>query len=310
MPLTKPVLTHEQNVELNNIRENSLYLTVVTPNFPQSVYLEWEITYFPIVEDTIPAYVYSVYRSGSVNGPWTLLNSTPTANTFFLDPAIELFSLDREYYYKVIATSTNLVTPISKESKATSLIADQHGLVHRRYLEFNKIKRDRRIQLFMVNSEVLILKRKHYGERCTDCYDQEINEVLKDKCDTCFGTSFIGGFYNPVRLLVEYREERVQKAVDMHSYAEAIISSLIMQDAPRANKDDIIYEPNFDRMWRIMTIQNSSLNKSPLSQILTIVELARDSIEYRIPINQSSILDLYNRIETFDFLASTMLSKE
>jgi len=43
-----------------------------------------------------------------------------------------------------------------------------------------------------------LLKRKHFGVRCTSCNDPLSNVATKDTCRICYGTGFVGGYYKPV----------------------------------------------------------------------------------------------------------------
>jgi hypothetical protein len=229
LPTHRKPLTVTQNREVNSIKSSALFFTEVSPNFPDSIYLEWEVNDPGIYESKTPVYEFEVYRSENPTGPFTLLTQTPISTIFYLDEGIDAFSISRSYYYQVKATTTNLATPRVLTSPATSYLADVRGLQRRRFLEHQKIKRDRRIQLFLVNAEVYILKRRSTGARCTDCYDHITRQVLKNKCDTCYGTSFVDGYYNPIRVLAEHGVEQGQKTITPHGYSEATIFTVTIR---------------------------------------------------------------------------------
>mgnify|MGYP001575771656 CR=1 FL=1 len=152
----------------------------------------------------------------------------------------------------------------------------------------------------MVSSEMLILKQKHYGERCTECFDEFTNTLLKTKCEICYGTSFTGGYYSPIRILVENSVEQINKDVIDHGYAESIVSAMTIQDVPRITRDDLVYDPVNKKMWKTVNVNATSLNKTPSTQTLHLTELSRDSIEYSINIDPENILNLYNRVNILE----------
>ena len=288
-------LTQLELFEVNNFYE-TLFISRISHLHPDSAYIEWELNETRVLEDKIPVYEYNIYRSQAESGPWDLLNDAPTTDLFYLDSEINNFSLHRTYYYKIQANSTNLNTPEILESRPTSELSHYRGLQRRRYLEQQKIKRDKRVQLFMVSSERYILKRKHYGERCNVCFDPVSNTSILNKCFTCYGTSFVGGYYNPIRVLVENSQEQVLKEVTEHGYSEIITSNILIQDVPRITRDDLVYDPINNRMWKIIGVTQTLLNKVPSSQTLNLTELSHDSIEYQISIDPNAILNLYQRI--------------
>lgn len=288
-------LTTKQNFEVNSVNSKILYFIALTPNYPNSVFLEWINDNTDIISGVDPDFEYSVYRSESPEGAFTLLNSTPTTDLFYNDVSIEQFSLTRNFFYKVIAAATNTTFVI--ESAVTALQADITGIKRRRFLEHQKIKRDRRIQLSMVNSELFYLKRRSIGSRCPDCYIEQTRDQILDKCLVCYGTTFENPYHTPIRLLVEYSQEQKRKSISEKDYVEINAFTINMQDTPRANRDDLLVDLNNTRIYKIISIAQTMLSKAPLSQTLTVSELSRDSIEYKIPVNRSSAIDLYPYIE-------------
>ena len=295
-------LTTAQNYEVNNFKFKELYFTTISPIFPNSAYLEWHNDNQDYVEDVFPIFSYDVYRSQSPHGPFVKLNSVPVTDEFYIDHTIQQFSFERPYYFKITGTTTNLSSSFTVESNVDSLLADFRGLKRQRYLEHQKIKRDRRIQLSMVNAELYYLKKRRAGERCPDCYYEATRDKIVDKCETCYGATFLDPYFNPIRILVEYSQEQRNKNVTDKGYSEVTSFTVIMQDVPRVSRDDFLFDPNNDRIYKIIGYQQTLLNKSPLTQILTITELARDSIEYKIPIKDMPLTDLYPIVEELKYV--------
>lgn len=52
-------------------------------------------------------------------------------------------------------------------------------------------------------TEVLILKKKRWGNFCGTCGSNEVNSSTLHNCPACGGTGYVGGFYLPIRCFVD-----------------------------------------------------------------------------------------------------------
>lgn len=100
-----------------------VYISRVSPIFPSSVFLGWDL----IPDNGVSGnYTFTVGRSGSPNGPWTTISQPLTNVVNFIDrmdqnldngpdrnEEINLLSLAREIYYNVTCTSPNGVVTTS-----------------------------------------------------------------------------------------------------------------------------------------------------------------------------------------------------
>ena len=49
----------------------------------------------------------------------------------------------------------------------------------------------------------VLLKKKHWGERCIHCTDFEDNTTVNEHCPWCLGTGFAGGYYNGISMTIK-----------------------------------------------------------------------------------------------------------
>src|SRR6478609_1416027 len=188
-----------------------LSITRTTPVYaplPRSgVFVQWDLTDRP---DPSPAYVFSVARSESPRGPFVEVASGVT-NPYFFDAhqagtsgavaAWEQRSLAQTIYYRVQAF--DITTPLPRPvALAEDICEVGDRLPKPSQLVRRKMQRDMSLQMKVRNGvPIAILKLKHWGTRCTRCFDRTTKSVLDNDCLVCFSTGFVGGYYDPVIVL-------------------------------------------------------------------------------------------------------------
>lgn len=54
----------------------------------------------------------------------------------------------------------------------------------------------------------VLLKKKHWGARCTHCTDFDDQNTVNEHCPWCLGTGFAGGYYNGISMAI--KKEKIQ----------------------------------------------------------------------------------------------------
>ena len=228
-----------------------------------------------------------------------------------------LKSFQTEIYYRITATAPNGVT-------ATSPVVDIDGIAvpsvnapssavgytiddSRRYytnldpytnrqktiryphkriiLLRRKILREQYVTLKKLNGvAVKVLKRKHFGVRCSDCSDELTRAIVQYTCTTCYGTGWEGGFFSPIDTYINFRPETVNKSTSQVGVTEVVKTSATMLYYPKVEKDDVIVELDTNKRWRVETSSQTELRRMILHQRVVISELSRDSVEYLVDI--------------------------
>jgi hypothetical protein len=258
-----------------------LEITRTVPFFPHGVFLQWDVK----GATEVGTYLFEVSRSGGLKGPWTVLGTV--TNTFnyrdILPTTAEndpnQLSLVRGIYYRV-----KLTLPSSAVVETVSIVEPKLDGRHR--LLKRKILRDQSIALRKLNGlEVAVLKRMHWGPRCTKCYDPYTQVSTRSGCTTCYGTTFSPGYFDPVITLARPTTPVTQTQLSEQGTGDQADSVVTLLDAPRVEKDDILVFLSDNRRFIVKQPVPGALENVTLFQRLQVSELPRSSIEYRLQVD-------------------------
>ena len=138
-----------------------------------------------------------------------------------------------------------------------------------------------------------ILKRLHWGSRCTDCFDVVTKRVTKSKCNQCFSTGFTGGYHDPVRVSGRVSPRTVQTAIGPQGLNDTNTVQLIMLDYPSLEAEDVIVHVNTNQRYIVQAITRTELQTVPVHQEVVLSELARDNPVYRVLVNYDTAPVIY-----------------
>jgi hypothetical protein len=227
--------------------------------------------------------------------------------------AINLHSLSREVYYRVKATDpvgttgysapinldgltpptvtegtvglgTLITTDEQRETTPYTGIATRPRTRQRIRLLRRKVLRDQYIQFKQLNGiDVKILKRRHFGQHCTACKDPFTYEIVIYKCTDCYGTGFIGGFFNPIGAFARFIPAAVQGDISDAGNVSILKTNVLTLSYPKIEKGDVVIEAYSNRRWLVESVYPTEMHRIVVNQRLTASELSRDSIEYLVP---------------------------
>jgi hypothetical protein len=251
--------------------ETSYIKVKVYPLFYKKVIVEW----------TIPATwgncVFNVYKSDIEDGSWALVNPTPISGTNFLeDITTEDFSKFRKTYYKVevqlpLPDGRRIISPVTTWEKV------RNNLVQLRAQEITR--REKILLDKFTGVDSLIFRRKYFGQRCPKCYNIDIEKVTQDHCTTCYGTSFLGGYFPglPTKLCYEISPDNTQ--LTYSGKVETNQTSAWTVSYPAIGTLDIIVRiPDF-RVFRVEGVNATELQTVQVRQVMQLVELSKGSVE-------------------------------
>jgi len=266
--------------------------------FPRGAFLQWDL----VDPQEQGDYLFDVYRGGSPGGPWDLLHGAAEGIYNYTDrlpteapsppiPAHALvqtnqLQLTRAIYYRVVVTSPSGV-------KAEAITTLEPKLAGRFKLLKRKMVRDESVLLKLNGVEVAVLKRKHWGPRCTKCFDRYSKEVVRSNCTLCYGTGFIGGYYAPIATLARRLPVPAHKDVTQHGEAEVKLTRITMLDAPKISLNDVIVFLRDNRRFLVKEITSTELKTVTIHQSAVVSELARSAVEYRVPVDADRTPSLF-----------------
>jgi len=255
------------------------------------VFVQWTVSPPPVSPTVIAK--FKLERSGSPEGPYELvidnlvdfhffdaLRSSP-APTLATDTRenLSFMSLSRAVYYKVTATDST-GTEVEKVR-----VVGPDNLSRKLLLFRRKMQRDMSVGFKFNSIDLAVLKRRHWGLRCRDCFDPLTKKVTDSKCDTCYGTGFEEGYFTPVRIRGRIGVQNVQTSMTPQGKVDLSQKRLTILDYPEVEVDDIFVDIRQNKRYIVKHRHSTEMQTVAVHQQLTVSELARDSIEYRIPAN-------------------------
>lgn len=289
----------------------------VMPWHPTFVRLQWELT--EVSESG--TFNFSVERSGSPGGPWTEIATGLTAVTFDDDLSTEeanTLSLARDIYYRIKATP-----PSGAINAVYSPVTNLDGLVEheicdaepgnterpvpvrqsepdprRRITAFPRteesrmrlmkraILRHRYIMLSKLNGiQFYLLKKRHFGTRCAECYDPNTRSISSSNCASCYGTSWEGGYYDPVEILGRRMASEIDSQMSPQAVDDTDFTEIELLDFPRVDHGDLLIERAHNRRWLVRKRKVVSLKTIIVHQNVVVSELPRTAVEYKIAVS-------------------------
>ena len=143
----------------------------------------------------------------------------------------------------------------------------------------------------------MVIKRKSFGARCPVCWSNERRQVTKSHCDTCHGTGFVIGYYQPI--LVQITFDSDPRKADGQKEWENVFDTKRARlcNYPLLRPKDLIVNTNDYKRYVITHVETTKLPKLSesavvlskqnyiLSQLLTLEELNPDDNEYFLDVD-------------------------
>jgi len=294
------------------------FITGIVPWETKQVRLQWDIE----EANESGSFTFEVYRSGAPSGPWTKIKEYNDAYIGYDDldsEAANLMSLARDIYYKIRVIPPSgegnaFESPVvNLEGNAEIVVEESQPAIGYRIndpaqfepdpqtniterstesrvdvrlrLIRRKIMRDQYILLRKLNGiEYLLLKRRHFGTRCPDCYNPGTREVLKSHCDTCHGTSWLEGFFNPITIYGRRLASQIQTELSPQTKDDIDVTRIQFQSFPRIDEGDILVEKTHNKRFLVKQRYFTTLKTIPVHQTVTVSELERQAKEYAISV--------------------------
>ena len=265
-------------------------ITQTTPLFrhpaDHGTFIQWTVEDPPTT-----ALHFKLERSGSLDGPYETLFTQLDGYHFFdkvqytpppppgtLIEKMNFLSLTRTAYYRVTAISEDGQTAYDTSDVGVTL-------PRRQLLLKRKMQRDLALTFKFNGVDVAILKRRHWGIRCTSCYDRTTRKIYNSKCPYCYATGFLGGYFDPVRIMGRFLAPNSETQVVPQGKSDTVQVRFICGQQPVVEPDDIIVEVAQNHRYLVMAQSETQLRRETVHQSIIASELTRDSVEYKIPVN-------------------------
>ena len=253
-------------------------ITRVIPLYPKTNFVQWTVD-----DPTSILTSLELLRSGSPEGPFTTVISDLSKDTyFFTDTNPSPYGLTSRVWYQLRAV------PVS--GAINSVYSDPVTPGNRARDSRGKILRKARYDLGITLSKlsgvrVTILKRKKFGTRCPVCYNESTKDVVISHCNTCYGTSYEGGYHMGYATWGKLAPATIQEGHDRTGPSELGMSSITIADYPLVEVDDLIVDNDTNRRFIVKRKMSTESSGLVVHQDLQISELSRAAVEYAIPVD-------------------------
>lgn len=228
---------------------------------------------------------FNVYHSPTHDGNYLLVNPAPINGNSLVDYTAQEYSKFRNGYYMVEAILLE-----QGGVKVQSPPVTWHGVRHS-WVEIraNEVQRRENILLKRFTGvKSYLFKKRMYGLRCKTCWDPLSETVTKDHCKACFGTSFEGGYYPPIPVMLQYEPTPSSLMKTYFGKFEPNQIGAWTVSLPEVAQDDIVIRAGDWNVYKIAQVQTTELQAQPVRQIMQLVQLSRRDIENRLVLKRLS----------------------
>jgi hypothetical protein len=136
----------------------------------------------------------------------------------------------------------------------------------------------------------LVFQRRRGGVPCPSCYDPIQKKRITSSCRSCYGTNWVGGYYNPIDTYVDYNPNPKNASVESYGEFNMNETSALMANFPNVQPGDLISELREGRLWRVAQVQPTEKRRCQMLQMVRLTEVKSGDIEYRIPTDERFVI--------------------
>jgi hypothetical protein len=247
--------------------------------------LFWELKDF---EGNINQFTFQVFRSESPTGPWEPLSPEFKDQYLFRDVTQNVLHKWRTLFYllRVKDLQSNAVKdfgPTSQQPEPDLIaleIQRQEDLLFRGFV-------GRKCWLFPVRT---------FGAKCV-CFDRVMGRRTRSNCLTCFDTGYLGGYLSPIECYVQIDPNANSPAnTPIMGKQQPNDTSARLISFPPVKPDDILIETE-NKRWKVTKTASTQRLRANVHQELTLHEIPRGDVEYKIPVNIADLTKLVSAHE-------------
>lgn len=221
-------------------------------------------------------YTFQVLRSESGEGPFEPITDRFEDRYIFVDRRVPTSDIFRQLWYKVRVRHKASGDTLDFGPVAQEPAPDLYAQAIRRM--------EQTIFTQVIGRQCWLFPRRTFGTRCTNCWDPRLGAKKKASCESCYDSSYIRGYMNPIAVWVQI--DPVAKAVQLQSVIkdQAQVTSARMTFYPVVKPDDVLIELE-NKRWRVVGVETTERLRATIKQTLTLRLIRPTDIEYKLPLN-------------------------
>jgi len=234
-----------------------------------------------VVRDGFVEGTFNIFKSPDGLNNWKQIGSVSGRHVDFVDhDLITRGRLDEAYYlvklnWRNQQFASNVISTFGRLSRSEFAAV---RLIMKR--EWETLRRFTKAKFFKLRSD---------GQHCPRCTDPDTGQQIGIAlCPICYGTSFEGGFYDPIDTFIQVGT--ISPKVQEDSREGVGSSDPVTVKArgtayPIMEKNDMFVVPDTDKRYLIDVIEYGYYNgKVPVYAEIQLQMLARNDIRYQVPL--------------------------
>jgi hypothetical protein len=117
--------------------------------------------------------------------------------------------------------------------------------------------------------------------------------VIRANCTVCYGTGFVGGYFEPITTLAKRAPAPPTTTLTPQGKQDIALTRVMMLDAPAVVEDDVLVFLRDNRRFVVKNVASTELQTVTVHQTLMVSEIQRGSIEYRLDVDPLRIPPLF-----------------
>jgi hypothetical protein len=234
--------------------------------------MTWEIE---TTTEDVWDYRFTMERSESVSGPWDQISDEFTDKYLFRDVMLNQQNRHRFFYYRIkirrVSDSETKYSDVAAREPPADLVAQEVRRVE--YVLFKE----------HIGRKCWVFPRRTFGQRCPDCYDTVTGHQVRDQCVTCFDTTFVRGFLDPIETWVQFDPTPLHTENLSIAKTQQENKTARVLDFPRLKPQDIIVEAE-NKRWSVERVTPTERLRAPLHQELVLHGIPLSNIEWKLPV--------------------------
>ncbi len=229
--------------------------------------VDWEIA---PTNDDLQEWEFYVERSEAEAGPFVEIAGPLIDRYYVRDNSTPQISTNRLLFYRIRAVNK------SRRIEFYSEVVDREGREDLIAAEIGSLE----TMLFeeFIGTRTWLFVRRTFGQRCPQCWDNVLGKRKTDRCSTCFGTGFSGGYHYPIEFFAQIdKAPRVVQSTTQLNHQQ-VACGFRCPGSPRISPDDLLIDAN-NRRYRVLTVAATSRLRVDVHQEGQLLGLQPGSIE-------------------------------